>query len=55
MIIQNIELVIDKLVQSVVENKISASIDIEPDRAEISITPWEPYRPIYQCGRNDDE
>ena len=43
MTIENIELVIDKLVKAVVEDKVDASIEIRPDGMEINIQPWKPY------------
>jgi hypothetical protein len=34
-----------ELMQRVVEQKASVTITFEPDRTEISVTPWRPYTP----------
>lgn len=42
--IEKITSIIDKLMLAVIENKqIEATIDIEPDRVQVNIEPWEPY------------
>lgn len=36
-----------ELVQLAVKEKCEVDINIEPDHAEVSLRPWEPYH--YQC------
>lgn len=43
MTIENIELVIDKLVKAVVEDNVEAEIEIRPDGMNIRVEPWKPY------------
>ena len=43
MTIENIEMVIEKLVKAVVKDKVEASIEIRPDGMEINVQPWKPY------------
>ena len=41
----NIADVIDKLIGYVIENKnCEVNIEVEPDRVQINIAPWEPYK-----------
>lgn len=43
MVIENIEIVIDKLVKAVVEDKVEAEIEIRPDGMDIRVEPWKHY------------
>ena len=36
---------IEELMRHVVEQKVDVTITFEPDRTEISVTPWRPYTP----------
>ena len=38
---------LDELIDKVVREKISVTINIEPDRTEIQIEPWKPFE--YHC------
>ena len=45
---------IEHLVQRVIDDKVSVSITIEPDRAEIFVSPWEPYQTICPYGKKKE-
>ena len=56
---QNLDLDFDALISRVKSEQVDITVTIEPDRTEISITPWRPYRPICpyagEKNREDDE
>lgn len=37
----------DELIEKVIKNRCEVSINIEPDRTEITIQPWKPF--TYSC------
>lgn len=41
------EINLDELIEKVVNEKIEITINLEPDRAEIKIEPWQPF--AYSC------
>lgn len=41
-----------ELMQYVVDKKVDVTITFEPDRTEISVTPWRPYTPT--CPYKED-
>lgn len=43
---------LDELIDRVVREKISVTINVEPDRAEIQIEPWKPFE--YRCPYSKD-
>lgn len=45
-------IILDELIDKVVHDKISVTINVEPDRAEIQIEPWKPFE--YHCPYNKD-
>lgn len=52
--IEKIISIIDKLMLAVIENKqIEATIDIEPDRVQVNIEPWEPYETKCPYGKEE--
>ena len=42
--VTDINSLISRLVKAVIENKIEAQIDIEPDRISVNIEPWQPAK-----------
>jgi hypothetical protein len=36
---------IDKMIEAVKEKSVEITVTMEPDRTEISVQPWRPYRP----------
>ena len=51
----NMNETIEWLLKAVVENKVEASIEIEPDRCEIRIEPWRPMRMMCPYGHNEED
>ena len=51
---EEIKEIVEQLVKAVVENKVEASIEIEPDRSEIRLEPWRPMRMQCPYGRNEE-
>ena len=54
MSVENIGLVIDKLVKAVIEEHVAGCVEIEPDRMEIRVEPWEPMKMMCPYGRRDN-
>jgi hypothetical protein len=52
--IVNLNETIEQLMKAVVENRVEASIEIEPDRCEIRLEPWRPMRMQCPYGRNEE-
>lgn len=50
---ENIKDAMEYAAKMVIEYKIEASIDVEPDHFSITLCPWKPYK--VHCPYNDSE